>query len=244
MYHLQTPDKSHHFADGTRFDEIVNAYKFDKQLRALVMEYLERIEVALRAKMTNHYSAAHGFFWYANRTLFADKVVFATILNGIDEEFKALKELFLKSYKRKYTTESRPPSQMALETLLFGKLVCLFKALTTDDLKLQITEEFGLPPSILETWFIWLSNLRNVCAHHARLWNRTMSAERPIMPNRKKNKFSVDMPENTNTTMYGATALINRLLHAFNPANSFVQQVETLIRNYQVDATLMGFPPD
>jgi len=242
MYPLQIPDRSHRFVEGTSFDDVVNAYKFDKRLRAIVMEYMERIEVALRAKLTNYYSSAYGFFWYANESLFTDKTTCAAILREITEDFAQPKELFLKTYKRNYSAEPLPPSQMALETLSLGKLARLYKALAADELKIQIATEFGLAASSLETWIVWLTNVRNVCAHHARLWNRIMSAERPHMPSRKAFKFAVAMPEDANTTMYGAVALMHRLLKSFNPANSFASKVETLIQEYRIDATLMGFP--
>ena len=242
MYHLQLPGKSHHFVAGTSFDDIVSMYKFDKRLRAIVMEYMERIEVALRAKLTNYYSAAHGFFWYADAALFDDKATAAGILHDIKEDFKMPKDQFLKAFKRNYAAEPLPPSQMALETLSLGELARLYKALTTDAVKMQIASEFGLAPSTVETWFVWLTNVRNVCAHHARLWNRNMSVLRPHMPSRKAYKFAVPMPEEANTNMYGVVALMHRLLKSFNPGNSFAQQVEALVQLHQVDATLMGFP--
>ena len=133
---------------------------------------------------------------------------------------------------------------MALETLSLGELARLFRALLTDQTKRQIATEFQQAPSTLDTWFLWLANVRNVCAHHGRLWNRILSADRPTIPSRKQFKFAVDMPDDANTTMYGAVALINHLLQCFNPGNAFTVKVEALIREYQVDATKMGFPAE
>ena len=166
----------------------------------------------------------------------------AALLENIKEDFKLPKELFLRTYKRNYPAESLPPSQMALETLSLGELARLFRALLTDKTKRQIAAEFRQAPSTLDTWFLWLANVRNVCAHHGRLWNRIISADRPTIPSRKEFKFAVPMPEDANTTMYGAVALINHLLKHFNSGNSFTVKVEELIREYGVDATLMGFP--
>lgn len=244
MYHMQLPDKSHRFVEGTSFDDVVAMYKFDKRLRAIVMEYMERIEVALRAKLTNYYSSAHGFFWYADASLFDDKGTAAAILGSIKEDFKLPKDQFLRAYKRNYSAEPLPPSQMALETLSLGELARLYKALATDEFKKLIASDFRLASPTLETWFLWLTNVRNVCAHHSRLWNRNMSALRPQMPARKDYKFAVPMPEESNTNMYGVVALMHRLLRAFNPDNSFAKKVEDLVREYKVDATLMGFPED
>ncbi|GAB3637794.1 Abi family protein [Hymenobacter arcticus] len=246
MYPLQVAGRAHRFVEGTSFDDVVNAYKFDKRLRAIVMEYMERVEVGLRAKLTNYYSLAHGFFWYTDENLIDVKYKgqWQALLANLQEEFKLPKELFLKTFKRNYPDEPFPPSQMALETLSLGELARLFRALLTSETKLQIAAEFQQAPATLDTWFLWLANVRNVCAHHGRLWNRIISADRPTIPSRKAFKFPVPMPEDANTTMYGAAALVNHLLKCFNPGNSFTRKVEELIREYQIDATLMGFPSD
>ena len=87
MYHLQANDGSHHFKEGISFNDIILHYEFDKNLRVLVMEYLERIEVSLRAKLTDVYSTVHGFFWYNNQDLFADSSTFETINDEIRGNF-------------------------------------------------------------------------------------------------------------------------------------------------------------
>jgi len=104
MYPLQASDGSHRFVAGTSFDVVVRAYKFDKRLRAIVMEYMERVEVVLRAKLTNYYSLEHGFFWYAKEELIDGKYKgqWEDILKGVQKDFELPKELFLRMYKRNY----------------------------------------------------------------------------------------------------------------------------------------------
>lgn len=62
MFHLQNKSDNDRFIEGTTFDEIINLYKFDKALRGIILEYIERIEVCLRAKLSNKYSIKYGFF--------------------------------------------------------------------------------------------------------------------------------------------------------------------------------------
>ncbi|MDH6154975.1 abortive infection bacteriophage resistance protein [Polynucleobacter sphagniphilus] len=45
-------DGSHSFLPGTRFEDIVDLYAFDRKLRLLVIDALERIEVAVRATIS------------------------------------------------------------------------------------------------------------------------------------------------------------------------------------------------
>lgn len=243
MYHLQTNDGSHTFQLGTTFNDIILHYQFDKKLRSILLTYIERIEVALRAKLTNKFSLNHGFYWYTEYDLYIDKEIYHSINEEIKEYFSDPQERFLRAFKFKYSSESLPPSNMAMEILSLGKLSRLFHAVVNREEKATISKEFGLPSTILSTWFIRLTIVRNICAHHSRLWNRTLSASQPVIPTRKKYKFNGTLPDNFHTSVYGVISMTDRLLKSFNPNNSFVTKVNALIDEYpEIDTTLMGFP--
>jgi len=244
MYHLQTRDGNHSFISEVSFDNIINLYQFDKKLRAIIIEYMERIEVAVKAKLTNKYSINHGFFWYKNDALFADKEIYYNINTEIAETFVEPQEGFLKSFKFNYKSEPSPPSNMALETLTLGKLSRLYKGLHNNAEKIEIANEFNLVSSLLTSWLVYLTNVRNVCAHHSRLWNKKITADRPTVPGREKFRFNGTMTDDFNTTMYGIISIMNKLLISFNPENRFTLKIENLIEEYSINATLMGFPED
>ncbi|MCP9752924.1 Abi family protein [Ferruginibacter sp. HRS2-29] len=244
MFHLQSNDGKHTFIDGTKFDDIIALYQFDKKLRGIISEYLERIEICLRAKLTDKYSITNGFFWYNDRELFEDAEIFDTINREIKDTFDDPKELFLKRFKSKYVDEDMPPSSMALEILSLGKLARLYKALKNKNGKSEIATEFNLPSSTITSWYIYLANVRNICAHHSRLWNKKVTADRPQFPTREKYKFKGENFEDSNTTLYGIISMIDRLLISFNPKNTFTSKIENLIREYSINCLLMGFPED
>ena len=133
---------------------------------------------------------------------------------------------------------------MAFETLTLGKLSRLYKGLNNDAEKVEIASEFNCVSSLLTSWLIYLTNVRNVCAHHSRLWNKKITADRPTIPSREKFKFNGTMTDDFNTTMYGIVSIMNKLLLSFNPENRFILKIENLIEEYSIDATLMGFPAD
>lgn len=242
MFHLQSYDGNHDFKNGTTFDDIITIYQYDKKLRGIISEYLERIEICLRAKLTDKYSIKYGFFWYSDFSLFEDKDIFDKINGEIQESFDNPKEQFLKKFKLRYSEEDIPPSNMALETLSLGKLARLYKALKNQEGKREIANEFNLPSNSITSWFIYLANVRNICAHHSRLWNKKVTADRPIFPNRDKFKFKGENFGDSNTTLYGIISIIDRLLMSFNPHNRFTQKIEHLIAEFSVDCSLMGFP--
>lgn len=207
MYHLQDKKNDSRFVEGTTFSEIVNLYKFDKALRGLVLEYIERIEVCIRSKISNKYSLKFGFFWYLDSSMFADKEVYEIIKKEVSTAFVNPQEQFLKSFKSHYGDEPFPPSNMALEILTFGKVSKLYKGLDNIKLKGEISDELGQATSTLSSWLVYINNVRNICAHHARLWNKKVTADRPIIPNRTKYKFNVSIPKTPdfNTTFYCIT---------------------------------------
>lgn len=242
MFHLQSKDGKHEFKKDTTFEDIIRLYHFDKKLRTIISEYLERIEICLRAKLTDKYSIQFGFFWYSNFDHFEDRGIFDTINEEIIESFANQKEPYLKQFSNKYIEERIPPSNMALETLSLGKLARLYKALKNQHGKAEIAQEFNLPTNVLTSWFIYLANVRNICAHHSRLWNKKVTVDRPLFPQREKYKFLGENFADSNTTLYGIISIIDRLLASFNPQNSFTTRIENLINEYSIDCTQMGFP--
>lgn len=245
MYHLQSSDGKHNFYPGTTFQDVIQHYQFDKMLRSLTMTYLERIEIALRAQLTDNFSKEQGFFWYAKRELYDDHEVYNQINTEIADRFAEPQERFLKSFKNRYQAESMPPSNMALEVLTLGKLTRLYKGLSNKAEKVAVARAFGLPSSILSSWFVYLNNIRNVCAHHSRLWNRRTTADRPQIPTRKDHKFSGTLPDDFNTTYYGTTSLIKRLLDEIDPGNRFIEDLGALMERFPtIRIALMGFPAD
>lgn len=243
MYHLQKKDGSHEFKEDVTFDDIILHYKFDKQLRALFSDYLERIEISIRARLTDNFTISNGFYWYTKPSLYADLDVHSEINQEIKKRFRDGQERYIKSFKYKYSAETSLPSNMAMEVLSFGKLSRLYEALKNNDDKVSIATELKLVSSILSSWLIHLTNVRNVCAHHSRLWNRQFTAYRPLIPTRKNYKFHGELPNDFNTTIYGVISILERLLREINPDNSFIKKFILLIDQHpKISTELMGFP--
>lgn len=51
------------FRTGTNFNDVLNLYGFDRRLRVLLAEALERIEIAVKTSICHEYSARKGVFW-------------------------------------------------------------------------------------------------------------------------------------------------------------------------------------
>jgi abortive infection bacteriophage resistance protein len=64
---------THRFRPGTNFDQVLEHYIFDRELRLLVMDAIERIEVSLRTNWAYTLSHSYGPHAHLQRDLFKAK---------------------------------------------------------------------------------------------------------------------------------------------------------------------------
>ena len=101
---------------------------------------------------------------------------FANHLDNLQKEVERSNETFINHYKLKYSNPTEPPCWMSLEVSSIGLLSKIFQNLKKGPEKNAITLHFGLKDvSILENWIHCFSTLRNICAHHGRVWNRRLT---------------------------------------------------------------------
>lgn len=90
------PAAAHQFRPQTAFDDVLTLYVFDRELRLLVMDAIERVEVAVRAQIVNHMATSNGnhAFWYLDEQHFKHdyphKRLLADIERQLDEEQRRL----------------------------------------------------------------------------------------------------------------------------------------------------------
>lgn len=177
------------FKPGTRFHDAVDLYVFDKKLRLLALDALERIEVALRVDLSHRLGQKDTFaylkpdFFHEN---FSNKIDPTSGLTRHHEwltKHAALvtrsRETFMVHNKKKYGLPLA--IWVACEVWDFGCMSTLFAGLKSEDQD-AIAQAYGVPDGrVFESWLRSLNYLRNVCAHHSRLWNRNV-VEEPKLP--------------------------------------------------------------
>jgi abortive infection bacteriophage resistance protein len=237
-------DPDHPFYPGTTFDKILQTYLFDRKFRLLVFDAIERIEIALRTQIVYQYSIAHGGNWYENKNLFRKENYFMRDLHLIDKELSRSNEVFIKHYKNKYSSPERPPAWMTMEIASLGLLSKIYENLKISPEKKEIARKFNLGhPFVLESWMHSLAVIRNICAHHSRLWNREIPASMKL-PKRTKNTWlnNTAFPQGK---MYLALSAILFLLNTIIPGNHFKEKLKALIVKYpEIPLNKMGFPVD
>ena len=241
---FQTPgDPTHAFRPGTTFTETLRLYEFDEELRLLVFRATGTVEIALRAQLAYHNSLLLGPHWYENPAAAISAYRFKENLSSLDKDPARASEMFLDHYRATYTNPTRPPSWMSLEVASFGLTSKFLNNLRSSSASVAIGAYFGVDEIVLKSWTRMLSYVRNVCAHHARLWNRTLTVK-PKLPRRTAHRWLAN-PRIADDRLYSVLAVAAYLLTAIEPVagQRFKRDLRALLQVYpSVPVAIMGFP--
>lgn len=230
------------FFQDITFDKVLKTYLFDRKLRLLVFDAIERIEIALRTQIIYQYSINYGANWYENKALYRNDKFYRKDMELIDKELNRSNEVFIKHYNKTYKDPERPPAWMTFEVTSLGLLSKIYENLRISKEKKSIAKKFNLGhPFVLESWMHSLSVIRNICAHHGRLWNREIPASMKF----PKRTDSVWLTNNQfpHGKMYLVLSGILFLLNTIIPNNHFKVKFKGLIAQYpDIPLKQMGFP--
>ncbi len=233
------------FVPGITLDKVWRRYTFDRQLRLLVMDAIERVEIAvLRTLMVEQHARRYGPFGYRDDRNFRPEFAGADhhrMVDEIDEAMKRSRELFVAHYRAKYTSEPGLPLWMTAEVASFGALFTFYRYLHLAEQK-QLSNCLGLPASVLQSWLFCLNYIRNLCAHHSRLWNRELGI-RPLIPDRKHApEWHVPVTAD-NRRVFAVLTLLMWLLRKVAPQSRWADRLRGLLKSYtDIPLNLAGFP--
>lgn len=235
---------NHPFVEKVSFEDILDLYTFDRKLRLLVFDAVEKIEIALRTQIIYQWSMKYGSHWHLDQNLYKDRMKFIKHLGSLQKEIHRSNETFIKHYGEKYSTPTDPPCWMSLEVTSMGLLSLIFQNLKSCPEKKAVTHHFGLfGNNVLENWMHNFCNIRNICAHHGRLWNRRISI--PIsIPRRTKADFIANdkvYPYKLYASLCAMVYVIGRIA----PESAFkINLLELLKSCPKKQFKEMGFPED
>ncbi len=233
------------FEPDTQFDTIWNRYAFDRHLRLVVMDAVERIEVAARTAIAYHHAQTHGPFAYADDPAFLpsiDKKDYDQFLGSIQREKKRSKERFVRHFQSKYGSHhSDLPIWMAIEIMSFGSVLTMYRG-CSPAIRQAVAQPIGVHETVFESWLLALNTVRNICAHHGRLWNREIGTK-PSIPRKRKNPDWHTPVEIKNNRMFGVLTICKWSLDRIAPQSSWADRLRVLLANYpEIPLVSMGFP--
>lgn len=215
---------------GTSFERVIQLYEFDRQLRLLVLDGIERIEVAIRTQLTYHMAHAYGAFAHVNAKNFHPKFNHAQWLTKLEKETSGSSDEFIRHYQSKYKGFPRIPIWMLTEVMSLGALSLFYKGLRNDQQqgvedKKAIAYHFNTHHKRLADWLHTLTYIRNVCAHHSRLWNRELA----IRPDRAKEIHWCAPITPRNDRVFYVLLIVRNLLRAIGNGDLWADSITKLL---------------
>ena len=240
--------RSKQFRQGVSFEEVVDIYTFDRKLRLLMTEAVERIEISVRSRWTNRLTLAHGAHAHMNPELFVSGWKHARMMAALADRASESREVFIEHYREKYCAPYLPPLWAITELMTFGELSKWVEATGDARLRSAVARDIGLPTQETLTGTLQLlAYTRNICAHHGRLWNRKTVKR---APNIKRFRDSLAWDEEAeegqlqlSNRIYNVLTLLVLLMRHQAPDTTFPERLCNLIetRNEEQKGA-MGFP--
>jgi abortive infection bacteriophage resistance protein len=242
LYPFRNTDDT--FRKGTTLDIIWRRYTFDRRLRVHVMDAIERIEVSARTKQVYEHAHAFGSFGYTTPANLPnlDHQSFGRFLSGIDNETSRSKETFISHFQQRYGDQHGwPPLWMATELMTLGTTLTLYRG-APDSVKKEVVRQYAQPEEVFESWLRALHAVRNICAHHARLWNRVLGVS-PRIPRKNKNPDWHIPVQFSNNRIFAILTILKYLHDCTAPQSKWPQRMRELLDEYpDIPKADMGFP--
>lgn len=231
------------FLPGTTFEQLWGLYCFDRQLRLLVTEALKRLEVSVRAHWAYVLGHAHGASAYEAPEVFRDARRHTGALAKLDDELARSHEVFVSHFQHKYGM-SRPPIWAACEIMSFGVLSRFYENIAKEHDRKAIARVYDMSPETLKSLLEHAVYVRNLCAHHARLWNRRFTITVGL-PQTRPAAVVASLNPDENRRLYNTLVLLSHIVDIVEPQNHWAHRLLALIRSQTIQVTVhMGFPTD
>lgn len=247
------------FRPGYSLQHAVDLYEYDKTLRLLLLDAIERVEISVRVETTYHLGSrdpfAHtkpellhpNFSRPKNKKANSRSLYDDWRLEEMSHYWRS-SERFAEHFASKY--ELPMPIWISVELWDFGMLSRFYSGMHVKD-KEHVARCYGIASwKLMESWLRSINHVRNISAHHGRLWNRNLD-DQPKLPG------TGEIPPLDHLLRYQAVVIsriysvICILLHFMNQIdqdNSWNERVKQHIAAFpdvpHIDASDMGFPPN
>ena len=238
-------DASHTaFIAGTHFDAVIQHYEFDRRLRLRVLDAIERFEIALRTQFAYQLAHRRSPWAYENEALFTNPRRHRGLMASLDRELARSNEPFVVHYKQKYSAPERPPIWIACEVMSLGVLSTLFDTLKQRADRKAIAHDFSLDERVLRSFAHHISVVRNTCAHHGRLWNRSIPLQTKL-PTFADASLIASLEPTQPKKLYNTIVLLGYCLQQISDDERWRSQLIALVDEHPtINTAAMGFPED
>ena len=237
---LTLKDDKDRYKPGISLNHLYKLYKFDSELKNLLSLVIEQVEIHFRANITYYLAIKYGSLGYLNRDNFDDapcahgKSVHGKLLNEFKNNVERSKNLpFVKHHMTEYGGQF--PIWVAVELFTFGNITSLYSIMKDGD-KSDIAKLYGTTKLYLKSWILLLLEVRNLCAHYARLYNL-------ILKTNPKLYTEYDFLKSQKPKIFHILIVLKKMLDN-EQWDSFYPKFKSLMKDYAQYIILgfMGFP--
>jgi len=165
------------FIPGATYKDILRLYECDMLLRKACFAAVGQFELLFRNAISEALSHTHGSHPYDDPLVFHDPAKHLEALQNFARVYEKSKDQRAKHYKQTYCPPLLPPIWTIKEFLTFGAASHIFQCLSNNN-KNNISSQFGMSSyKVFVNWVECLVDLRNMCAHHDRLFNRSFQKQ-------------------------------------------------------------------
>ncbi|MDH1303240.1 Abi family protein [Achromobacter sp. GD03932] len=231
------------FRGHVHFDQVIRRYEFDRELRRITSDALERIELAVRTVMSNVLSRREGPHWFMKEDLFTWPQGWRhqTFLEKVRDEIdRVRKKPFIAHYRATYDSPEFPPSWVVSECLSFGSWTHAYKGLANGEYRKEISRRFGVEAcAVFDTWLYAFAVLRNTVAHHGRL----LGAQTSVTPGDYRKR---GLSFNRRRTFFVTASVISYIGARLGYGRSWEGDLQSLMERFpDIPVELgLGFPPN
>lgn len=235
----------HSFAPNTHFNDVLNLYIFDRSLRLLLLDAIERVEVSVRTHWAYHCAEIGGPHAYLDDVLSRKQHWHQKNLQILQQEIDRSDETFIKHYRNKYSSPKEPPIWVVCEVMSLGLLSRWLKNLKPSQICTKIAKNYQIAYPVLTGFIEHLTYLRNLCAHHCRVWNRKFTKTMQISHTKPAlliHNFNFAPAKQRN--IYNTLVMLIHFLNIISPDHHTTSRLINLLEKHVIRVEAMGFPND
>lgn len=165
-------NRTHEYIEGASFEDAVNLYYFDFDLRLLLMRYLNRIEIAFRTSLIYNLSNKYHTtpIWFVSPSVVSRSYARDFERKVYTSDFK--RNPVIHRHHQRNPNDRFAPSWKTLEFMTFGAVMKLYEQLKEREDKIFIAHKFGIRQVVtFESYMHTIRQVRNACAHGLLLYD-------------------------------------------------------------------------
>lgn len=263
---LKGGDRLDSFESGTCFNDVVKLYEFDRKMRSLLFDALERVEVLLRSTLCE-FIVKNGPLAYRESMYYDDSFDHRGWLSKVKKRIDRAKRRNQAIVHYKEVHSGVYPFWVVTEVLDFTDVSKLYSGLRPGDQE-KVAQSLGIDVNISKlkperrkkygerhpfaSWCEQLTVVRNTCAHHSRLWNRSFIPASTSELKDINGLESLPDVQGQSESLYGVVIMLAFLLRTASPGSSWIGKVRCLVEESYMPLTgscrrsleEMGFPKE